>query len=194
MRADAVMKGSDTVTRWVVTTSCRTGDAVSRLYEHKSLRVLVLIGLSTKQKLGFMKCTIPRPPVVPIPPTTDTVNAVNMELWETCKFGEHLSGNDGIGGSNFGVGEGKIVSMGGIGGDAFTIHSIVLKDGRGDGGLVVDGGRSSRVSRKAWGEVGEVENNSSMGSRLMARDDVSLDGWVGVGGGVDLGVVNKSLL
>ena len=45
-----------------------------------------------------------------------------------------------------------------------------------------------------------MENNSSMRSRLMARGDVSLDGWVGAsegevnGGGVDLGVVNKSLL
>ncbi|GKE38142.1 hypothetical protein Tco_1461547, partial [Tanacetum coccineum] len=82
------------------------------------------------------------------------------------KFGEHCSGNDGIGGSKFGVGEGKVVSMGGIGG----------------------------------GEASRVENNSSMGSRLMARGDVSLDGWVGAGGGkvkgggVDLGVVNKSLL
>ncbi|GKC23275.1 hypothetical protein Tco_1025425 [Tanacetum coccineum] len=109
-------------------------------------------------------------------------------------------GNDGIGGSKFGVGEGKVVSMGGIGGGAFAICSIVLKDGRGGEGLVVNGGRSSRVSRKAWGEVGGVENNSFMGSRLMERGDVSLDGWVGTGGGevkgggVDLGVVNKLLL
>ncbi|GJW87727.1 hypothetical protein Tco_0163067 [Tanacetum coccineum] len=85
------------------------------------------------------------------------------------KFGEHCGGNDGIGGSKFGVGEGKVVSMGGIGGGLFAICSIVSKDGRGGGGL-------------------------------MARGDVSLDGWVGVGGGevkgggVDLGVVNKSLL
>ncbi|GKF92604.1 hypothetical protein Tco_0279323 [Tanacetum coccineum] len=69
------------------------------------------------------------------------------------------------------------------GGGAFAICSIVSKDGRGGGGLVVDGGRSSKVSRKAWEEVGRVENNSSMGSRLMARGDVSLDGWVGAGGG-----------
>ncbi|GKD68872.1 reverse transcriptase domain-containing protein, partial [Tanacetum coccineum] len=33
-RADAVMKGCDAVTRRVVTASCRTGDAVSRLCEH----------------------------------------------------------------------------------------------------------------------------------------------------------------
>ncbi|GJU24422.1 hypothetical protein Tco_1163043 [Tanacetum coccineum] len=47
---------------------------------------------------------------------------------------------------------------------------------------------------KLWRSCGAPENNSSMGSRLMARGDVSLDGWVGVGGGevkgggVDLGV------
>ncbi|GJU10028.1 hypothetical protein Tco_1132424 [Tanacetum coccineum] len=62
---------------------------------------------------------------------------------------KNKGGNGRIGGSKFGVGEGKVVSMGGIGGGAFSIHSIVLKDGRGGGGLVVDGGRSSRVSRKA---------------------------------------------
>ncbi|GJS39121.1 hypothetical protein Tco_0564164 [Tanacetum coccineum] len=82
------------------------------------------------------------------------------------KFGKRYGGNDGIGGSKFGVGEGKVVAMGGIGG----------------------------------GEASRVENNSSMGSRLMARGDVSLDSWVGAGGGevkgrgVNLGVVNKSLL
>ncbi|GKB09243.1 hypothetical protein Tco_0837555 [Tanacetum coccineum] len=116
------------------------------------------------------------------------------------KFGEHCGGNDVIGSSKFRVGEGKVVSMGRIGGGAFDICSIVSKDGRGGEGLVVDRGRSSRVSRKAWGEFSGVENNSSMGSRLMARGDVSLDGWVGAsggevkGGGIDLGVVNKSLL
>ncbi|GKB38423.1 hypothetical protein Tco_0883365 [Tanacetum coccineum] len=79
------------------------------------------------------------------------------------------SGNGGIGGSKFGVGEGKVESMGGIGGGAFAIRSIMSKDGRDGGGL-------------------------------MASGDVSLDGWVGAGGGevkdggVDLGVVNKSLL
>ncbi|GKA91123.1 reverse transcriptase domain-containing protein, partial [Tanacetum coccineum] len=31
VRADVVMKGCDTVNRWVVTASCRTGDAVSKL-------------------------------------------------------------------------------------------------------------------------------------------------------------------
>ncbi|GJT54178.1 hypothetical protein Tco_0989232 [Tanacetum coccineum] len=59
----------------------------------------------------------------------------------------------------------------------FNLQNLERSCGRVGGGLVVDGGRSSRVSRKAWGEVGGVENNSSIGSRLMARCDVSLDGW-----------------
>ncbi|GJS04855.1 hypothetical protein Tco_0321363 [Tanacetum coccineum] len=67
------------------------------------------------------------------------------------KFGEHCSGNDGTGGSKFGVGKGKVVSMSGIGGCAFAIRLIVSKDSQGGGGL-------------------------------MARGDVSLDGWVGTGG------------
>ncbi|GJR37912.1 hypothetical protein Tco_1213596 [Tanacetum coccineum] len=68
------------------------------------------------------------------------------------KFGEHCGGNDGICGSKFRVGEGKVVSMGGIRGGAFAIRLIVSKDGRGGRGLVVDGGRSSRVSIKSFGE------------------------------------------
>ncbi|GJS33441.1 hypothetical protein Tco_0531823 [Tanacetum coccineum] len=123
-----------------------------------------------------------------------SVNGTGLLSDKTGKFGEHCGGNDGIGGSKFEFGEGKVVSIGIIGGGAFAIRSIVSKDGRGGGGLVVDGGRSLRVSRKALGEVGGVESNSSIGSRLMARGDVSLDGWVGAGagevkgGGVDLGV------
>ncbi|PWA60353.1 hypothetical protein CTI12_AA382710 [Artemisia annua] len=35
-------------------------------------------------KLGFVKCTIPRPPNIPIPPVTATFNVVNIEIWETC--------------------------------------------------------------------------------------------------------------
>ncbi|GJX15221.1 hypothetical protein Tco_0206979 [Tanacetum coccineum] len=105
-----------------------------------------------------------------------------------------------MGGSKFRVSEGKVESIRGIGGGAFAIRLIVSKDGRGGGGLVVDGGRSSRELRKSYGEVSGVKNKSSMGSRLMESGDVSLDGWVGaeggevIDGGVDLGVVNKLLL
>ncbi|GKB73303.1 hypothetical protein Tco_0934715 [Tanacetum coccineum] len=43
VRADAVMKCCDDVTKWVVTESCRVGGAVSNRCEHKSLRILVLV-------------------------------------------------------------------------------------------------------------------------------------------------------
>nr|GEX62112.1 cysteine-rich RLK (receptor-like protein kinase) 8 [Tanacetum cinerariifolium] len=36
------------------------------------------------RKLGFVKCTVLRPPTVPVPPTTAAMKAVNTELWETC--------------------------------------------------------------------------------------------------------------
>ncbi|GJV71948.1 hypothetical protein Tco_1491943 [Tanacetum coccineum] len=73
---------------------------------------------------------------------------------------------------------------------------MVARDGLGGDGFVVDGGRSSSKLRKD-GEDGGVENKSSMGSRLIATGEVSLDGWVGAGGGkfngggVDLGVSNQ---
>ncbi|GJT05242.1 hypothetical protein Tco_0839704 [Tanacetum coccineum] len=65
------------------------------------------------------------------------------------KFSEHCGGNDGIGGSKFRVGEGKVVSMGGIRGGAFSLR------------------RKSLRMEVGW----KYENNSSMGSRLMERGD-----------------------
>nr|GEY59688.1 hypothetical protein [Tanacetum cinerariifolium] len=114
-----------------------------------------------------------------------------------------------VGFDNFG-GEGEEIincgSNGGRGnsifgrcGGSLAICSMELKDGLGGGGLIVVGGRSSSVSKIAWGEVGGVENKSSMGSMLIAKGEECLDGWVGAGGGevkgsgVDLGVT-KSLL
>ncbi|GKB40519.1 hypothetical protein Tco_0885461 [Tanacetum coccineum] len=102
-------------------------------------------------------------------------------------------------------------------GGSLAICSIELKEGLGGGGLVIVGGRSSSVSKRAWGEVRGVENKSSMGSMLIAKGEECLDGWVGSdliigfattgvlweqvragggevkGGGVDFGVT-KSLL
>ncbi|GJR95296.1 hypothetical protein Tco_0267470 [Tanacetum coccineum] len=60
-----------------------------------------------------------------------------------------------------GVGEGKVDSIGGMGGGSLAIRSIVLNDGRGGGGFVIKGGSSPR-------EGGEVN-----------------------GGGVDLGVSKR---
>ncbi|GJS32728.1 hypothetical protein Tco_0531110 [Tanacetum coccineum] len=50
---------------------------------------------------------------------------------------------------HFMMGEGKVESMGGMGGGSLAIRLMVSNDGRGGGGLVVAGGRSSRESRKA---------------------------------------------
>nr|GEU98676.1 hypothetical protein [Tanacetum cinerariifolium] len=85
------------------------------------------------------------------------------------------------------------------GGGSLAICLIESKDGLGGGWLVVVGGRSSSVSKIAWGELEGVENKSLMGSLLIAKGEECLDGWIGAcegevkGGGVDLGVT-KSLL
>ncbi|GKA35494.1 hypothetical protein Tco_0721985 [Tanacetum coccineum] len=73
--------------------------------------------------------------------------------------------------------------MGGIGGGSFSKRSMVAKDGLGGDGFVVDGGRSPSTSSKD-GEDGGVKNKSSIGSRLIAISEVSLDSRVGAGGGV----------
>ncbi|GJW62527.1 hypothetical protein Tco_0111862 [Tanacetum coccineum] len=56
--------------------------------------------------------------------------------------------NSGIGGSMSRVGEGINESMGGMGGGSLARCLMVSNDGRGGGGLVVAGGRSSRELRK----------------------------------------------
>ncbi|GKC84778.1 hypothetical protein Tco_1140495 [Tanacetum coccineum] len=83
------------------------------------------------------------------------------------RFGEHCGGNGGIGGSMFGVGEGKDESMGGMGGGSLARRSMVSNDGRGGGGLVV------AVSRRL--------------SLLLVGDTCGIEVWeVGVvGGGPD---------
>nr|GEZ99233.1 hypothetical protein [Tanacetum cinerariifolium] len=110
-----------------------------------------------------------------------------------------------VGFDNFGGGGEEVVKCGGNdgigssiferGGRLLAICSIELKDGLGGGGLVAVGGRSFSVSKRAWREVGGVENKSFMGSMLMAKGEECLDGWVGTdggevkGGGVDIGVI-----
>ncbi|GKF61733.1 hypothetical protein Tco_0181787, partial [Tanacetum coccineum] len=56
-------------------------------------------------------------------------------------------------------------------------------DGRGGGGFMVLGGRSSRESKNARGEVGGIEKMSLTGSKFMVRGKECLEGCVGVGGG-----------
>ncbi|GKG43358.1 hypothetical protein Tco_0480042, partial [Tanacetum coccineum] len=65
------------------------------------------------------------------------------------RFGESCGGNGGRGGFMSEVGEGKVDSIGEMGGGSLAIRSMVSNDGRGSGGLVVEGGSSPRESRKA---------------------------------------------
>ncbi|GJU89922.1 hypothetical protein Tco_1302345 [Tanacetum coccineum] len=73
-----------------------------------------------------------------------------------------------------GVGEGKVESIGGIGGGSFAKRSMVAKDGLGGNGFVVDGGRSPSTSSRD-GEDGRVKNKSSMGSRLIATGEIVVE-------------------
>ncbi|GJY16654.1 hypothetical protein Tco_0387076 [Tanacetum coccineum] len=92
------------------------------------------------------------------------------------RLGERCGRNGGRGSSMSGVGEGNVDSMGGMGGGLLAICLMVLNDGRGGGGLVVESGSSSRESRKACGKV------------------VGAGGSEVNGGGVDLGVSKRLLL
>ncbi|GJT50304.1 hypothetical protein Tco_0976461 [Tanacetum coccineum] len=85
---------------------------------------------------------------------------------------------------------GSMVKIGGRGGSIAEMgegllakHLMESNDCLGGGGFVVVGGRSSSVSKSVLGEVGGVENKSSVGSKLMASGEECLDGWVGSGGG-----------
>ncbi|GJY32006.1 hypothetical protein Tco_0415501 [Tanacetum coccineum] len=104
-------------------------------------------------------------------------------------------GNGGSCGGNGGRGG----SMAGRGGGWFAKRLIDSNEDQGGGGFVVLGGRSSRESKNACGEVGVVEKMSSIGSKFMVRGEECLEGCVGAGGGeVNRGGedfrVSKSLL
>ncbi|GJY72777.1 hypothetical protein Tco_0477208 [Tanacetum coccineum] len=81
----------------------------------------------------------------------------------------------------------------------FSKWLVLTREGLGGGGFVVLGGKSSRESKNACGEVGGVEKMSSTGSKFMVKGEESLKGCVGADGGEvnrggdDFGV-SKSLL
>ncbi|GJW51866.1 hypothetical protein Tco_0093217 [Tanacetum coccineum] len=113
------------------------------------------------------------------------------------RFDDFGGGGEEIG--NCGGNGGRGSSIFGRGGGSLAICSMESKDGLRGGGLVVVTGRFSRVSKRSWGEVGGVENKSSMGSMLISKGEECMDGWVGVGGGEVKGGcvdfrVTKSLL
>ncbi|GKC30094.1 hypothetical protein Tco_1037388 [Tanacetum coccineum] len=110
-----------------------------------------------------------------------SLEVVDQDLSSLAMFTKHFMGGSGGGaGSSSRVGEEKEEFMRGIRGGSFAICSMVANDGLGGDGLVVDGGRSPNTSSRD-GEDGGVANKSSMGSRLIVTDEVSLDGWVGAG-------------
>ncbi|GJV79646.1 hypothetical protein Tco_1515516 [Tanacetum coccineum] len=79
----------------------------------------------------------------------------------------YCGGRGGSVGSNSRVGERKVEFTGRIRGGSFAKRSMVARDGD---GFVVDGGRSSRKSKKDE-EDGGVKNKSSIGSRLIATGE-----------------------
>ncbi|GJV80543.1 hypothetical protein Tco_1516413 [Tanacetum coccineum] len=102
------------------------------------------------------------------------------------RFGKRCGGNGGRGGSMSRVGEGKVDSMVGIGGGSLTIHSMVSNDGRGGGGLVVEGGIGAE-----GGEVNGGGVDLGVSNRLpleVVREMISESGGIEVrevGGGAD---------
>ncbi|GKB62473.1 hypothetical protein Tco_0918659 [Tanacetum coccineum] len=102
------------------------------------------------------------------------------------RFGKSCGGNDGRGGSMSGVGEGKVDSMGGMGGGSLAICSMVLNDGRGNGGLVDE----SRIG-SGGGEVNGGGVDLGVSKRLLlevAREIIGERGGIEVeevGGGAD---------
>ncbi|GJV86049.1 hypothetical protein Tco_1525947 [Tanacetum coccineum] len=68
------------------------------------------------------------------------------------KFDERCGGNGRRGGSMSEVGEGKVDSIGGMGGGSLAIRLMVSNDGRGGRGLVIKGGSSLREGGEVNGE------------------------------------------
>ncbi|GKD07536.1 hypothetical protein Tco_1187221 [Tanacetum coccineum] len=79
--------------------------------------------------------------------------------------GERCGGNGGSGSSMAGRGVGSLAKC-----------SMDTKEGLGEGGFVFLGRRSSKESKRAWGEVGAVKKKSLMGSKLMVCGEECLEG------------------
>ncbi|GJT18035.1 hypothetical protein Tco_0876741 [Tanacetum coccineum] len=79
-------------------------------------------------------------------------------------------------GGSCGGNSGRGGSMARRGGGLLAKRSIDLNKGRGVGGLVVLGGRSSRESKNRRGYVGGVEKMSLTGSKFKDRGEECLDG------------------
>nr|GEZ91861.1 hypothetical protein [Tanacetum cinerariifolium] len=94
-----------------------------------------------------------------------------------------IGGSYGGKGGGYGSNGGRGGSMAGRGGGWFAKCFIDSNEGRGRGGFVVLGGISSRESKIAYGEVGEVEKMSSPWSKFMVRGEECLEGCVGARGG-----------
>ncbi|GJR73221.1 retrovirus-related pol polyprotein from transposon TNT 1-94 [Tanacetum coccineum] len=112
-----------------------------------------------------------------------------LETWENGesggliegRFGKRYGGNGGRGGSMSGVGEGKVDSMGEIGGGSLAICSMVSNDGRGSGRLVVEGGIGA--------EGGEV-NGGGVDLRVSKRLPLEVAGEIiDESGGIEVGEV-----
>ncbi|GKB08596.1 ARID DNA-binding domain-containing protein [Tanacetum coccineum] len=97
------------------------------------------------------------------------------------RFGERCGGNGGRGGSMSGVGEGKVDSMGGMGGGSLAIRSMVSNDGRGGGGLVVEGGIGA-----GGGEVNGGGVDLGVSKRLLLEVAGEM---IGESGGIEVGEV-----
>ncbi|GJZ96833.1 hypothetical protein Tco_0669167 [Tanacetum coccineum] len=100
------------------------------------------------------------------------------------RFDERCGGNGGRGGSMSGVGEGKVNSMCGMGGGSLAIRLMVSNDGRGSGGLVVEGGSSPKDA--GGGEVNGGGVDLGVSKRLLLKDAGEM---IGESGGIEVGEV-----
>ncbi|GJS67511.1 hypothetical protein Tco_0682075 [Tanacetum coccineum] len=96
---------------------------------------------------------------------------------------ERCSGNGGRGGSMSGAREGKFNSMGGMGGGSLAICLMVSNDGRGGGGLVIEGGS---LVGTGGGEVNGGGVDLGVSKRLPLE---VAEGMIGESGGIEVGEV-----